>query len=489
MYSSKSFVLVVAAASVGLASVLGAQQLTATRFEVSGPAWDGLNGAAIGTRDVIPLVIVNNAPTAQPIRFLTGDNGSERAMEISSNADVWMRGSLSVGKTTGAASNEIARIGSVPASNGRGLTLDMTGTSSSTGLLVSTVGITGEDNAGIVLQSSSNGVGTAMRIGGPSSASRPTFGTGIDITGGTGIRYNALNSGNGTAIEIGGSVSPMKGIDAIVSGTGHIGVLARANTNGVGVIGLSYSGSYTAVPAADGIGVIGRAASNSNIATDSAIGIVAQAERGGQGGTRTTSIGLLSEAISIGIQHSGTAIGVVGSARSMSPGTSVAIGGAFMANPLDLSLVTLGGSVLLGCALAYQPNSFTNSTLAGDTRTQTQVYNIEVSGAPSLVNHRTMNLAAGSVADLQPSDAPIVRVVPGVGGTDIVGIGGIGEGRLLTIINTGGVLNIVPENALAGAQFRIMTPNMAAMIMPPQGAVTLWYDQVNERWRVISSNF
>jgi urease beta subunit len=484
-----AIILFVVVACAGVSSILGAQQLTATRFEVSGPAWDGLNGAAIGTRDVIPLVIANNSPTAQPIRFLTGNNGSERAMEISSNADVWMRGSLSIGKTTGAALNEIARIGTLPATNGRGLTIDMTATSTSTGLLVSSVGTTGEDNAGITLQSSSNGIGTAMRIGGPSGSVRPTFGTGIDITGGTGIRYNALSNGSGTAIEIGGSASPVIGVDAIVSGTGHIGVLARANTNGVGVIGLSYSGSYTAIPTNDGIGVIGRAASNSNIAMDSVIGILAQAERGGQGGTRTTTIGLLSEAISKGTQHSGTAIGVVGSAQSWSQGTSVAIGGAFMAAPLDLSLVTLGGSVLLGCAVAYQPNAFTNSTLTGDTRTQTQVYSIEVSGVPSLVNHITVNLTSVTVNDLQPADSPIVRVIPNAGGTDIVGIGGIKEGRLVTIINTGGELNIVPENGLAGAQFRIMTPNMAAMIMPPQGVVTLWYDPVNERWRVISSNF
>ena len=486
MGSSQSVSLIVFLLSF---ACVAAQELTATRFEVSGPVWNGVSGALIGTRDVIPLVIANTSPTAQPIRFFAGANGAVRAMEVTTNADVWMRGSLSVGALTGAAANELARISTIPSTNGRGLVIDLTGTTTSTGLLVQNVGLTGIDDAGVMLQSVSNGTGTGIRIGGPQAAGRPTFSTGVDITGGVGLRYNALNAGSGTAFDIGGTTAPSKGIDATVSGSGSIGVLARANSTGAGVIGLSQSASYSSVPSVERVGVMGRAASNSTVGADTLVGVYGNVIRGGNGGTLTTSIAIRASANTSGTNHAGTSIGLLSVAEAIAPGVGVAIGGVFITPDDDLSLVAIGGDVLLGCAAAYQPTSFTASTLTGTTQSQTQVYDVQVSGVPSFVNHATQVLPLGVTPTLFPADAPIVRVLCDINGSDIAGIDDIREGRILTIINTLGVLNITAENLASIAQNRILTPAMANLAVPVNGSVTLWYDIEDNRWRVVSTNF
>ncbi|RPI67255.1 MAG: hypothetical protein EHM43_09110, partial [Ignavibacteriae bacterium] len=71
--------------------------------------------------------------------------------------------------------------------------------------------------------------------------------------------------------------------------------------------------------------------------------MVARAIRGGNGGTRTTSIGLRTRAQSTGVDHAGTAIGLHASADATSPGVNAALAGVFDAPPGHLALVVSSG--------------------------------------------------------------------------------------------------------------------------------------------------
>ncbi|RPI67254.1 MAG: hypothetical protein EHM43_09105 [Ignavibacteriae bacterium] len=237
-----------------------AQQFSTTRLEVAGPAWNGTTGALIGTREINPLVIATTAPSAQPIRFYTGNNGTLRAMEIGATGHVTMRGPLSIGAATMAAANDVARIATIAPNGGSGLTIDLQGSVNATGLRLIGVGLTGTEEGGIVLSSQSNGTGTALRLGGPTGSPRPTFATGLDITGGVGLRYNALTTGDGTAITIGSSTAPRRGIEVVASGSGHAGVIAQANSSGTAIVGSAQSAAYQPPEPERGVGVLAIAA-------------------------------------------------------------------------------------------------------------------------------------------------------------------------------------------------------------------------------------
>lgn len=342
-----------------------AQQLTATRFILSGVPWNGTEGALVGTMENNPLQIATTSHTQQPILFSIGDSG--KVAEMLSNGDTWFRGTVFISpRTTGS------------------LVLDAQSLPTTTSMLIKNIGVSGTEHAGIVLSSFSNGIGTGLRLGGPTGSTRNTLATGIDITGGTGIRYNALTAGNGTAFEIGKTVAPVRGIDVLVSGANQVGVHARANTNGSGLVGLSMSSAYPDPPISERTGVKGVAASNSTVAVDTLFGVQGIAMRSGIGGTQTISIATSGKATSIGTSHAGTAIGILGSATATAPGKASAIG--VLAQTTDpstsLSLVALGADVYLGSTAAERPLQLTNSALsiAGVGQNTTHMFDAKVSG-------------------------------------------------------------------------------------------------------------
>lgn len=453
----------------------------------------GFSTTRIESTADMPLLIAQRAPAGQPIRFLAGSNGSVRALEIDPAGGTWIRGPLSVGPLIGAAINERMRVGSIDAISGRGIVLSLLGTTTSTGLLVRDVGSSGSEDAGIVLQSVANGQGTGLRIGGPGSGDRPTLSTGIDITGGTGLRYNALTSGSGTAIDIGGTIPPRRGIEIVTSGPSHIGLLSIANTSGVGVIGISQSSSYTTTPSTERVGVRGHSATNSAVMADTIVGTMGSSIRGGAGGTLTTSIGTLGQSTSIANAHAGTAIGVLGRATAMAPGRAVAIGGCFITDTIDLSLVALGGDVYLGSTDAARPPQLALSTMAThDGQTRTHVYDLVSSGLVdlsviSIKDAVERVLGPGPTNDLVTDQVTVLRIDADDNVSQLTGCSGEIRGRVLMIIVTGGVLHLLHENAGSQIEHRFRCVGGNDVVLEIDETVTLWYDEEIARWRIISS--
>ncbi len=466
-----------------------AQQLSTTRLELTGPAWNGVTGALIGTKEINPLVIATTSPSAQPIRFYVGTGGALRAMEIGPLGSLWSRGPFSLGSATTAAPLEMMRISTISGGGGTGLTIDLQGTVASTGLRLLNVGLSGSEDAGIVAGSQANGIGTAIRIGGPAGSARPTFATGIDITGGTGLRYNALSSGDGTALQIGGSTAPRRGIEITTTGAGHIGLLSMANSAGTAVMGSSQSASYPPPTPMPGVGVVGIAASNSNASADSVTGMFATAMRGGRGGTKTTTIGLRARAASIGEDHSGTSIGLHAEAESVSPGTRSAIAGAFRAPSDQLAIAVTEGDVFLGSETTERPRSLERSTMTINGRSTTHLYHTMQSGSIHVVNVKDVVVAAGQVNDLDVGSVPIIRMQCNAGGIELTGLAGAVRGRVLTIVNTACPLTVSNESAQSLEEHRIRTAGQADLMVPIDGVITVWYDEEIERWRVVSCSW
>lgn len=480
--------IIVVAIVVGTV-VSAAQQLSTTRLELTGPAWNGTTGALIGTAEINPLVIATTSPSAQPIRFFVGPGGSLRAMEIGPLGSVWSRGPLSLGSATTAAPLEMMRISTIAGGGGTGLTIDQQGTIATTGLRLLNVGLSGSEDAGIVAGSQANGIGTAIRIGGPTGSARPTFATGIDITGGTGIRYNALSSGDGTALQIGGSTAPRRGIEISTTGAGHVGVLSLANSAGTAVIGAAQSASYPTPVPMQGVGVLGVAASNSNASADTVTGVLATSLRGGRGGTKTTTIGLRARAVSVGEDHSGTSIGLHADAESVSPGIRAAIAGAFRAPADQFALAVASGDVFLGSEITERPDALERSTMMINGRSTTHLYHSVQSGTAHVVNVKEVIVAAGQVNDLDVGTAPIIRLQCDVGAIVLTGLAGNVRGRILTIVNTACPLTVANESILSVEVHRIRTAGQADLMVPIDGVVTFWYDEEIDRWRVFSCSW
>lgn len=471
-----------------------AQSFTSTSVILSGTAWNGSVGSMMGTQEVRPLTIVNASPIAQPISFYAGANGASRIVEMSPFGEMWVQNSLSIGAGVGAASSERMRIGRVADTEGRGLVVGMAGTNASSGIVVEKIGFTGTEHAGIVLSGASNGTGTALRIGGPQGSSRPTVATAIDITGGTGLRYNALNLGGGTGIDVGGTLQPQIGIECAVAGTNSVGVIARSNTTGMGIVGISKSAAYADPPLLPRVGVHGHAANNSNTLADSTIGVVGSVIRGGNGGTSTRSTGVYGIATSVATSHSGLVVGVYGQAAAPAPGVSLGVAGLFHTDPISqhLTLFTMGGDVYLGGVGAHRPSAIANAptALRADNPTTTWMHSAITSGNLSL---RGM-LDVQSVAEVVPpagrvtlpSTASCVMAVDGSNLPTITGLEGGTPGRIISLVVREGTVILAHDDAATPAEQRFSLPDMENLIIRSNGSALVWYDIADDRWRLIA---
>ncbi len=410
-----------------------------------------------------PLIIAQRSPVGQPIRFLTGSNGSVPALELDPQGTALLR---------------------------RAVFLQQ-GLPASTGLLVRDIGLSGTEHAGIVLQSNLNGTGTGIRIGGPTGGPRPTLGTGIDITGGTGLRYNALTGGSGTAIEIGSTVAPRRGIEITTAGTDHVGVYSVANSSGTGLVGVARSASYTPPAPRPGTGVYGFGVTNSTVAADTIVGIAGTAQRGGAGGTMTTSIGCIGRADASGTSHAGTAIGVLGTAQAIAPGRASAIGGLFHVPTDHIALATFGGDVYLGSTDDERPNVLRASTAASlSGQTTTHMYNATVSG---LLRTRGLALRsgdrhaalAGLNNDVPTHDLTVLRVDGDAVQSTITGLSDVHPDRFLILIVTAGVVVLAHEHPASQAEHRLLLPGAVERRLEVNEHIFLWFDNEVQRWRVL----
>ncbi len=472
----------------------GAQSFTATSVMLSGAAWNGSVGSMMGTSEVRPLTIVNASPVAQPIVFYSGSNGVDRIVEMSAFGEMWIQSSISIGPGVGAAASERARIGQIANVDGRGLVVGMAGTSTSTGIVVESIGLTGTENAGIALSSVSNGTGTGLRIGGPQGTSRPTVATGVDITGGTGLRYNALNMASGTGIDIGGTLQPLLGISCSVAGPNSIGVIARANTTGIGLVGISKSAAYTDPQLVPRVGVYGHSANNSNASADSTIGVMGSVMRGGNGGTATRSTAVYGVATSVATSHSGMMIGVHGQASAPAPGVSLGIAGLFRSEPLrqHLALVTMGADVYLGGIGLNRPEAIANAPLElrADNPTTTWMHTAIASGNVSL--RGTLDIL--SVHDIAPpagratiaATLSCIIAIDGANAPTVTGLEGGTRGRVVSLVVRQGQVILVHDDAATPANQRLALPDMEDLVIGANGSALLWYDIADERWRLIA---
>lgn len=427
-----------------------------------------------------------------PIRVSAGPLGQIRSLEIDSQGGTWLRGPLSIGQSVGAHISEQVRIGSVAPSAGMGLVISMTGTQQSTGISIRDIGLTGSDHAGIVIASQGNGIGTGIRIGGHQGSSRPALQTGIDIIGGLGMRYNALNSGVGTAIEIGGTNAPRRGIEVVASGTEHVGVIGRANTNGTGIIGASQSSSSEPLAMRPRTGLIGYAASNSSASADTLVGVFGQSMRAGPGGTQTLSIGMHGRAGSRNSLHSGTSIGVLGDVQTSAAGSYCAIAGCFLGDSLSFALVTLGGDVVLGGTTESLPQSIMRSALGGvGTESTVYMHDATISGMARITKlclppaNDQLNII-GNINIINVAVGGVCRVTAPNNGAMVGGINANQQsGSVVHVIPINGPIILLHDEQTVPPNQRILLPEQAPTELVADVVHALWYDVTDQRWRLL----
>lgn len=433
----------------------------------------------------------------QPLQFLVGANPQVLAMQLSTAGDVQVPLRLGVGSGVGPALNERVRVASIDAMNGTGVVVDMVGTKTSNGVVIKNIGLSGTENAGIVIQSASNGLGTGLRLGGPPDAQRPTLGTGIDITGGTGIRYNALSAGTATALDIGGTVPPSRGIDVTTSGSDNVGGFFRTNMLGAALIGSAQSAAYADPPLRARVGVRGHAASNSAAFVDDIIGILGTVTRGGNGGSQTQSIAVKAIADAVALTHSGLVEALHGEVSTSAAGSYGAIAAHLIAPPLQNSfalVVSGGATVILGCSDDDRPPGLSStimSALGTSNTSTTYMHNVRSTGAMSTRNfsmrgNTLPDLVAGVHHDVNIGTYSVVRVWSTAPGSAITGFNGGADGKVLLVVNRGAPLTLVHEGIGSQLTNRITSMSGEDRTTINDGTFLLWYDASLQRWIMIA---
>ncbi len=465
---------------------LSAQELRTTRLEVSPPSWSGAGGAFIGTRSTMPLVLGTSSLIPQPVQIQVGSLGSVRAVEVSGAAETWLRGPVAVGAQTGTTPGTLVRIASITPHGGTGLGVDLSGAAQSTGIAIRMVGTSGSDHAGVMISSAQNGLGTGIRLGGP-PGTRPTLATGIDVTGGTGLLYNALTAGSGTAVRIGGTTAPQRGVDITVAGDDHVGVYAQGNTNGTGVVGTVVSAAYPSPLARPRTGVMGLAATNASTTSDTLIGVWGSTRRGGSGSKTMTSIGVLATAHHETSSHGGIAIGLKAEAVSIAPGNATAVGALLSSVPSAVALAVTDGTVFLGSHPLERPPELL--WMPGSGQTVTYAYSLRTSGPRHRTGVSTVEATAGpsGVAPVGESELLVIRgnVIQSV----IQGLGGGRHGREVTILVTDHPVEFEHSSIAVAAEQTFLFPFAQNYVVPVDGAFTVWYDGDVQRWRCLSRSW
>jgi hypothetical protein len=433
----------------------------------------------------------------QPMQFLVGADPQVLTMQLSTAGDVQLPLRLGVGSGVGAAFNERVRIASIDSENGNGLVVDMIGTQASNGIVVKNIGMSGTEHAGIVIQSASNGSGTGLRLGGPPDAQRPTLGTGIDITGGTGIRYNALSAGTATALDIGGTVPPSRGINVTTSGSDNVGGFFRTNMLGAALIGSSQSSAYADPPLRVRVGVRGHAASNSAAAADDIVGVLGTVTRGGNGGSQTQSMAVKAIAEATATAQAGLVEALHGEVTTSATGNYGAIAAHLVAPslPNSFGLVVSGGaSVILGCSDDERPpglsTTMMNALGVANTST-TYMHHARASGGMStrtfsMRGSTLPDLAAGMHNDVDIGTYSVIRVWSTAPGSAITGFSGGADGKVLLVVNRGAPLTLVHEGIGSQPFNRITSMTGDDVTTMNDGTFLLWYDASLQRWIIVA---
>lgn len=101
-------------------------------------------------------------------------------------------------------------------------------------------------------------------------------------------------------------------------------------------------------------------------------------------------------------------------------------------------------------------------------------------------------LAAGSTADYAPAGlatATVLRLTPNGAGSTLTGLTTGSDGRRIFIFNistTADLTLLHDDGASSAAANRFLCPNNVSVIIPPNGGVSLVYDNTTTRWRVVT---
>ncbi|HLP27868.1 MAG TPA: hypothetical protein VK147_04445 [Candidatus Didemnitutus sp.] len=195
-------------------------------------------GTPAGTLNNVAAFNANNIPTGAGNRYFLRYNASGLNQPFAVSAD----GSITSGTLTPLANSRML-ITNLPATSGRAIDIDMTATTTSSGLVVRNIGATGSNDAGVLIGTAAAGTGTGIRIGGVATFNPPS--TGIDVT----MSSIGLNvTPNSTATGVGVSVGTLAGARTRIgaefysrgSGGTAYGVLGDANaTAAVGSLGIA----------------------------------------------------------------------------------------------------------------------------------------------------------------------------------------------------------------------------------------------------------
>lgn len=150
-----------------------------------------------GTLNNVVAFDASNIPTGAGNRyaFRYDASGGNQPFAVSAG------GNITSGTLTPLATSRIL-ITSMAATGARAIDVDMTGTTTSSGLVVRNVGATGTDDAGVLIGSAVAGTGTAIRISGVAGFNSPN--TGVDMVfSTTGINAVPRSMGAGVGVSVG----------------------------------------------------------------------------------------------------------------------------------------------------------------------------------------------------------------------------------------------------------------------------------------------
>lgn len=100
--------------------------------------------------------------------------------------------------------------------------------------------------------------------------------------------------------------------------------------------------------------------------------------------------------------------------------------------------------------------------------------------------YRTMALGAGDNDD-EPTGSDVVQLMTSPGGSNLTGLDGGVDGRVIVLLNISGAAIIVEhDDAGSAAANRVLLPNSADLTIVDYGAVMLWYYGTGARWRVLN---
>ncbi len=195
-------------------------------------------GTPLGTLNNVVAFSANNIPTGAGNRYFLAYNATGSSQPFAVSAD----GSITSGTLIPLAGSRML-ITNLTATSSRAVDIDMTGTTTSSGLVVREIGATGSNDAGILIGTAAAGTGTGIRISGVAGFNSPN--TGIDMVfSSSGLNANPRTNAAGIGVSVG----------TVAGNRARIGGEFYARASAANSFGVYTDVSAAAAPASLGIG-------------------------------------------------------------------------------------------------------------------------------------------------------------------------------------------------------------------------------------------